>query len=85
VLALDRVARVPAGERSTPVIELATPIDDVPRLDAGAPATELLERLGEAPVVVVEDHGVPLGVVSAERMTTILRRRFWLARRGMGR
>ena len=67
VAVLRDVARVPRPERSRLSIrDVMRPLDDLPHLDANAPAPSVLEALVAHDAAIVTDCGKPVGVLTSE-------------------
>lgn len=69
LLSLRDLAAVPLAERATTSVRtVARSIDELPNLQAGASAADLLGVLGSAQLAVVLDGSVPVGTVTNRQM-----------------
>jgi Zn-dependent protease len=70
LLSLRHLAAVPPAERSTTSVRtVARPIAELPTVQAGASAADLLGVLGSAQLAVVSDGSVPVGTVTNRQMS----------------
>jgi CBS domain-containing protein len=75
VVTVDDVRRVPPGNRDrVSVRDIMRPIESVPWLDAGTPASAVLDRLEGDGVAVVFEDGEPVGLVTWRDVVGHLRR-----------
>jgi Zn-dependent protease len=63
------LAAVPVEERAaTSVRTIAEPVVDLPAVHAETPASDLMQAIGSAPVAVVWEGPIPIGVVTPEHL-----------------
>ena len=75
VLSVDDVRSTdPSARDQVRVREAMRPLEDLPNLPADAPASTLLEQLGERGAVFVSDHGSTPGIVTARSLVARLSR-----------
>lgn len=74
VLRLDDVRTVPRSDDHLLVREAMRPLEEFPTLPAGAPASGLLEQLGEHGAVFASEDGSPPGIVTPRSLLTRLGR-----------
>jgi Zn-dependent protease/CBS domain-containing protein len=75
VVTVDDVRRVPPGNRDRVFVrDIMRPIESVPWLDAGTPASAVLDRLEGDGVAVVFEDGEPVGLVTWRDLVGHLRR-----------
>jgi Zn-dependent protease len=83
VLRLPDVEGVDEADRSRRQVEsVMVPIERYPTVDAGHPATEVLDALSDDDVVVAVDHGRPVGLIDAERLVAVAQRQARVAAGG---
>jgi Zn-dependent protease/CBS domain-containing protein len=77
VVDVDDIRRVPRAERATTLVtDIMVPTDELPSIDTHDDARELLDRMSGpgADRLLVRDHGRPVGVLTAPRVATTVRR-----------
>lgn len=75
ILGIDEIRGVaPEHRAGTPVRDALRPVADLPVVGGGEQATVALEALGDEGVVMATEAGRVLGLVTAQRVSVILRR-----------
>jgi predicted transcriptional regulator len=75
VLSIDDVRRVPSKLRPrVSVSNVMAPIERLPRVEGDRPASSVLDELADDRVVLVTDHGHPVGMVTLEGLVKQLDR-----------
>jgi Zn-dependent protease len=75
VLSVDDVRTVPPETRMrVPVRAVMRPLDELPWIDAGTPASAVLDRLSDDGVAVVFDDSMPIGLLTRRELQAKARR-----------